>query len=125
MHLLPVTYAMMRLAEKSDCRLLTWLYGAKIPCTIEKICKSTRKRCLNNSSCYENVKNEKKKRVCRHGLFYLLFFIFSQIFSRFAFFFLLLGFLLLRYLSTLFGNTRFRPVIEFSYAIQDKLLVRQ
>ena len=31
-------YAMMRFAEESDCRLLTWLYGAKIPCTIEKIC---------------------------------------------------------------------------------------
>ena len=46
------TYFMMRFAEESDCRLLTWLYGAKIPCTIEKICKSTRKRYLHNSySC--------------------------------------------------------------------------
>ena len=53
-------YAMMRFAEESDCRHLTWLYGAKIPCTIEKICKSTRKRYLNNSySCYEKLKNEK------------------------------------------------------------------
>ena len=53
-------YAVMRFTEESDCRLLTRLYGAKIPCTIEKICKSTRKRYLNNSySCYEKVKNEK------------------------------------------------------------------
>ena len=60
MHLPSTTYAMMRFAEKSDCGLLAWLYVAKILCTIEKICKSIRKQYLNNSSCYENVKNEKK-----------------------------------------------------------------
>ena len=35
-------------------------------------------------------------------------------------FFLLLGFLLLRYRFTLVGNTRFRSVVKFSYAIQEK-----
>ena len=68
-------YAMMRFAEESDCRLLTWLYGVKIPCTIEKICKGTQKRYLNNSySCYEKVNNEKNLQT---------WFIFNFIFSFF------------------------------------------
>ena len=99
-------YAMMRFAEESDCCLLTWLYGAKIPCTIEKICKSTRKRYLNNSySCYEKVKNEKNL------LTWFIFNFFNFVFLPFDFFFLLLSFSLLRYLFTLFSNSRFRLVI--------------
>ena len=52
-------------------------------------------------------------------VYFLIFFFTLRIF------FLLLGFSFLRYLFTLFGNARFRPVIEFSYAIQEKFLVRQ
>ena len=79
LHLPSTTYALMRFAEESACRLLTWLYGAKIPCTIEKkICKSTRKHYLNNSySCYEKFKNEKKSV----DMVYFYFFFFLPCYS--------------------------------------------
>ena len=57
--------------------------------------------------------------------YFFLFFFIIIFFLPFEFIFLLLGFSFLRYLFTLFANARFRPVIEFSYAIQEKLLVRQ
>ena len=59
---LSATYAMRQFAEESGTALLTWLYGAKIPCAIEKICRSTRKRYLNQV-----------QRICRHGLSLILF----------------------------------------------------
>ena len=56
------------------------------------------------------------KRICRHVLFLITFYFLSFFFTL-GIFFRLLGFSLLRYLFTIFVNTRFRPVIEFSYAI--------
>ena len=71
-------YAMTQFAEESDCRFLTWLYGAKIPCTIQKIYKSTRKQYLNHSySCYEKVKNEKDLQTFFFSIFFLPFQYFS------------------------------------------------
>ena len=72
--------------------LLTWLYGAKIRFTSEKICINTRKRYLNNSYfCYKTVKNEKNVETC-----FIFNFIYFSIFFYPLNFFSLLSFSLLR-----------------------------